>query len=259
VIFEYIQQPDGKLKADRVEFLDSPSPAMTRPLPMAMPMATPMPSSSRPSGPQAPHFAPSQALASQGVKSRPEAPPAEAVAVLLTACAAAGSLPGVVKSGTSTYGFIQVPGIPIDIMFRASQISDSVRPGDHVKFVVQEGQDGRLQATQVILASAARHSAVGRTMGVVSRKRTLPDAVVHEAKQPRTMSTGVREIGTIKSFNPVKGWGMICGDGVDDRFFMSSELPPEMRTKEAAGVMVEYELMQTNEGKFRARSIVCAV
>eukprot|EP00933_Yihiella_yeosuensis_P017799 TRINITY_DN147_c0_g3_i1.p1 TRINITY_DN147_c0_g3~~TRINITY_DN147_c0_g3_i1.p1 ORF type:complete len:308 (-),score=89.94 TRINITY_DN147_c0_g3_i1:150-1073(-) len=77
-------------------------------------------------------------------------------------------------------------------------------------------------------------------------------------------STGQFMQGTVKSYNQVKGWGLISSPGIPsggagqagDVFFMKSNLSQqEVRDQPIQGRAVAYELVRTNDGKYRAQNI----
>lgn len=76
-------------------------------------------------------------------------------------------------------------------------------------------------------------------------------------------STGQFMQGSIKSYNAAKGWGLISSPGIPsggagqagDVFFMKSNLPQEVRDQSIQGRQVQYELVRTNDGKYRANNI----
>merc|ERR1712039_1077897 len=106
--------------------------------------------------------------------------------------------------------------------------------GASIQFLVTQGPDGRLQASQ--------QSKIGGS--------AVP-----------TTSTGQVITGTVKSYNVQKGWGLIVSPGIPggergvagDVFFMKSNLPQELRDLSIAGTEVRYELCTTPDGKFRAQ------
>lgn len=174
-------------------------------------------------------------------------------------------LPGVVKSFSERhgYGFIQVPGLPCDIMFKQANVQGPpVAAGANVQFVLTQSPDQRLQASHVFAAGGGVDFGAKRPGGLPG---SMPQLKQHKtASAPvETRSTGQMLQGTVKSYNASKGWGLIAspavpagGNGVaGDVFFMKSNLPQEARDADTKGMSVYFELMQTPDGKFRAQNI----
>lgn len=70
------------------------------------------------------------------------------------------------------------------------------------------------------------------------------------------ISTGQHASGIIKSYNAAKAFGFITADGLaTDVFFMRTDLPVEAQSEECIGCGVNFEVMNTPDGKLRANNI----
>merc|ERR1712032_414802 len=100
----------------------------------------------------------------------------------------------------------------------------------------------------------------GNNMGMGIAQQALKQ---QKTEPIATVPTGKHMSGSVKSYNPAKGWGLISSPGIPsggagksgDVFFMKSNLPVESRDQDITGYNVTYELMRTPDGKLRAQSI----
>jgi len=179
VLFEVQTQASGKLKASRIQF-------QTRKI--AEQFAAPSMSWSSPT------------------------PRGNNAHAALSNAANSGLLPGIVKtfSERNGYGFIQVPGLPVDIMFRQQVVhGDAVVQGSAVQFTLTQSQDGRLQASQVFCAGDPGMKRAAGAEGFESVKQSkLVGSPVP------TTATGQVMTGMVKSYNAQKGWGLISSAGI---------------------------------------------
>eukprot|EP00441_Pelagodinium_beii_P024582 CAMPEP_0197665064 /NCGR_PEP_ID=MMETSP1338-20131121/59013_1 /TAXON_ID=43686 ORGANISM="Pelagodinium beii, Strain RCC1491" /NCGR_SAMPLE_ID=MMETSP1338 /ASSEMBLY_ACC=CAM_ASM_000754 /LENGTH=453 /DNA_ID=CAMNT_0043243817 /DNA_START=41 /DNA_END=1402 /DNA_ORIENTATION=- len=190
---------------------------------------------------------------------------------------------GVVKSYSEKngYGFINVPGMPMDIKFGRQDLMQlgNIEPGTEVTFACVQDNMGRFVAQQVRVKGAA--GAMSPSGGV---KRPAPSSgkgmgggmggmgmgmggmgmgMGGPAKMQRTSNaehgTGRYLQGAIKSFNPQKGFGFIQSPGLSgDAFFMANSLPGQMQGANGQmlqGTPVSFEVAQTPDGKTRAINI----
>jgi len=179
---------------------------------------------------------------------------------------------GTVKSYNAEkgFGFITVPGMSADLRFGRRDIDGGyIDPGTPVQFVMILGSDGRLQAQSVMSMGLLTMGGSKRDASWMSHgdywSSGPPAAKQLKAEVPVT-TTGRYISGTVKSYNPTKGWGLISspeipsgGSGTTgDVFFMKSNLPQEVRDHELKTYTVNYELVQTPDGKYRAQNITIA-
>lgn len=184
-----------------------------------------------------------------------------------------GFISGIVKSFSDKhgYGFINIPGQPIDIKFGRVDVmgTNPVDAGEMVKFVPMVGPDGRLQAKHVQPES-------GRGGGI---KRTgVPTSVLgvgggdRPGKQQRYGAdqgfteqlvdpgvVGQYFTGAVKSYIPSTGFGFIsCPEVSGDIYFSKHMIPPEMQNAELKGQGVAFELSCAPDGKLRATNVTAA-
>lgn len=169
------------------------------------------------------------------------------------------SMVGVVKmfnfrSGT---GYLTVSGYAGDVVFNATD--PNILVGGMVSFSPLSASDGRLWANNV-----SPIPSMGSMGGPISvAKRPLPSTNGAGAKKQRTeISTGQYASGSVKNYNERKGFGFIACDGLaDDIFFMRTWLPAEFREatgSDLTGTSVNFELLKTQDGKYRAQNITLA-
>jgi len=125
-------------------------------------------------------------------------------------------------------------------------------------------QQAFLQQAQPQPQRSAPQQGVKRSAGgLVIPPPTVPNLGLAQPPAKKSAvpvtSTGQYMSGTIKSYNPSKGWGLIVTPGMEDKgdvFFMKSNLPQEVRDTEGlAGSSVTYELMTAPNGKYRAQNV----
>lgn len=198
-----------------------------------------------------------------------------------------GLTQGMVKSFSAKngYGFISAqlslgPGYPEtqqDVKFGMETLwGDPPSPGTAVWFKAKMDSSGRLSASEVAPAGGVKRAAPAvdewggyggyakggygaawapkggkdKQWGPYSKGggKGVPGAPV------QTTSTGQTISGSIKSFNPSKGFGFIDSPS-GDVFFMKTDLPPNASVGLAPGTVVSFELMQTSDNKMRASGI----
>jgi len=80
-----------------------------------------------------------------------------------------------------------------------------------------------------------------------------------QQQQPSPSAPPGTHVGTVKSFNPAKGFGFITSQTVEgDLFFLRTELPAELHSGEGSvlqGRSVSFEVQVTPEGRCRAAGI----
>lgn len=160
------------------------------------------------------------------------------------------------------YGYITVPGMSSDLRFVKRDVPGGyIDPGTSVQFVMNLGADGSLQAQSIM--SMASLTMGGMKRDALSFSGGQPPAKLFKATDVPVMPTGRILFGTVKSYNPTKGWGLISSTEIPsggagmagDVFFMKSNLPQEFRDHELKSYDVSYELVQTSDGKYRAQNI----
>lgn len=167
----------------------------------------------------------------------------------------AGQVVGTVKSYSEQngYGFLNVPGYPMDIKFGRNDLAAdaNLNRGMEVRFSCQQTVDGRMLATNLTpLDSAAKGS----------MKRAGDEMGDGFAKKPKTEErlTGQSSTGVIKSYNGMKGFGFISAVGMqEDVFFMKTGLPLALKAlqgNDLQGKSVSFQIAQTDEGKVRAQA-----
>jgi len=170
-------------------------------------------------------------------------------AMIAAAAANSGPQSGIVKSFSEKngYGFINIPGQQMDVLFRKQAVvGGDVEEGSMVQFSMTMSAQGKAQATQVMLSKGNKRSVGHVAMG------GSPMKMARIADTP----TGQHKKGTIKSYNATKGFGFITGPGVNgDVFFMRTSLPLEVQDTQLDGQAVSYELVRAADGKSRAQSI----
>eukprot|EP00811_Abedinium_folium_P006658 NODE_16136_length_1010_cov_4.498301.p1 GENE.NODE_16136_length_1010_cov_4.498301~~NODE_16136_length_1010_cov_4.498301.p1 ORF type:complete len:195 (+),score=48.37 NODE_16136_length_1010_cov_4.498301:297-881(+) len=154
-----------------------------------------------------------------------------------------GMVDGIVKSYSEKngYGFISVPGQPLDIKFGAADITEPLAPGAAVRCIIALGPKGLPQAQHVFANSG----------GVAARpgKRTISNFGIAGSapKQMRrspavgAQSTEERMSGLVKSFNVQHGFGFITVPGLADIFFGAHEVSPDVLPSIAIGLSVSFE------------------
>ncbi|CAE8640420.1 unnamed protein product, partial [Polarella glacialis] len=128
---------------------------------------------------------------------------------------------------------------------------------------------GMPMAQQMAMMQALQMQQMG--MGMQGMKRGASDMMGGAFKVAKTAdvavtTTGQIMNGSVKSYNPQKGWGLIASPGIPsggsgasgDVFFMKSNLPMEVRDTNVTGQSVTFELVQTNDGKYRAQNVAMA-
>eukprot|EP00933_Yihiella_yeosuensis_P014391 TRINITY_DN1292_c0_g1_i1.p1 TRINITY_DN1292_c0_g1~~TRINITY_DN1292_c0_g1_i1.p1 ORF type:complete len:237 (-),score=80.26 TRINITY_DN1292_c0_g1_i1:337-954(-) len=179
-----------------------------------------------------------------------------------------GLMTGTVKSFSEKngYGFISVPGYPMDVKFGKHDCTNEVGSGATVSFSPQQGFDGRVQATQVTSLggggmSGGMKRTAGMMMGGLGGMAAMMGGMGGMAKAPKVEETATGKMGTgmIKSFNQQKGFGFISAAGVPgDIFFMLTSLPEDVRNshgKEIQGRSCSFQISTTADGKVRAQDI----
>jgi len=146
---------------------------------------------------------------------------------------ATGRMSGKMKSFSykSGYGFIhEVPGAPADIYVAKDQLpiewqlSDQRLDGQEVMFDVQHMLDGKMHAKNV---SATTAPGGGQTVS-----------------------------GTVKTYNPHKGYGFFVVEGLgEDVFFSSVRIPAEVAQQRLDGTDAVFNLQQKPDGKYEAYNI----
>merc|ERR1719458_43597 len=176
-----------------------------------------------------------------------------------------GQIDGVVKSFSEKngYGFINIPGQPIDIKFGQSDLQGEVQSGQAVKFTPMMGGDGRLQAKD-IQPGTGGGAGVKRAGGPTS----MMDGGDRPGKQQRfgqpqqAVDPGVVGqyiTGAVKSYIPSKGFGFISSPEVHgDIYFSKMMISPEMQDAELKGQEVTFELACAPDGKLRAANVTPA-
>jgi len=201
-----------------------------------------------------------------------------------------GSVTGSVKSYSERhgYGFISSPGMS-DARFQTRDLDPSqmnlIQPGASVYFTPRSAPDGRIQAVTVRVAGQPGSMQVAMPSATVAPvgslvpyqagavKRKLNDANFHAhtvaispvgKQQKMTAAASTFEqvspsvlAGTVKTFNPAKGFGFIVSEGSEcagDAFFMRSDVTSGLETLQP-GQQVTFTLMQGSNGKYRAQSI----
>lgn len=202
------------------------------------------------------------------------------------------SLPGQIKvySDNHRNGLLTSHALPdVDIRFRIEDFNKtSLNPAlklanDLVIFQYKYLPDGKCVVTTIQFQTSqiaskygqvvAAHTGGGAVAGV-KRPVTMvhQPVVVHpsslkvqRSSEVPVQATGQYMAGTIKSYNPTKGWGLISTPGIPagtagqagDVFFMKSNLPQqEVRDTELTGRSVNFELVKTPDGKCRAHNVV---
>eukprot|EP00933_Yihiella_yeosuensis_P014394 TRINITY_DN1292_c0_g2_i4.p1 TRINITY_DN1292_c0_g2~~TRINITY_DN1292_c0_g2_i4.p1 ORF type:complete len:367 (-),score=109.27 TRINITY_DN1292_c0_g2_i4:217-1317(-) len=174
-----------------------------------------------------------------------------------------GLMTGTVKSFSEKngYGFISVPGYPMDVKFGKNDCTNAVGSGATVSFAPQQGFDGRVQATNVTsLGGGGATGGMKRTASMMMGGMGMMGMGMG-AKAPKVEETATGRMGTgmIKSFNQAKGFGFISAAGVPgDIFFMLTSLPEEVRNthgKEIQGRSCNFQISTTADGKVRAQDI----
>lgn len=145
----------------------------------------------------------------------------------------AGKMTGKMKSFSykSGYGFIHdVPGAPADIYVGKDQLpiewqlSDQRLDGQEVMFDVQHMMDGKMHAKNVVATTAPLG---GQTVS-----------------------------GTVKTYNPHKGYGFFVVEGLgEDVFFSSVRIPVEVAQQRLDGTDAVFNLQQKPDGKYEAYNI----
>jgi len=165
---------------------------------------------------------------------------------------AAGDVVGTVKSYSEKngYGFLTVPGYPMDIKFGRGDVSGTLNRGDDVSFSCSQTIDGRMVAQNLV-----------PLVGGKGMKRSGDGAGSARAKKARMeeVLTGQSGSGIIKSYNSAKGFGFISGlDMQEDVFFLKTALPvtsQNLQGQDLKGKKVVFEIAQTGDGKVRAQNI----
>jgi len=179
-----------------------------------------------------------------------------------------GFITGLVKSFSEKngYGFINIPGQPIDIKFGRVDVQGEamVEPGQAVKFMPVVGPDGRLQAKSVE-PDASGGAGMKRTggptlmMGGGDRpgKQQRFGGGFEQAVDPSVV--GQYLTGAVKSYIPSTGFGFISSPEVaGDIYFSKHMIPPEMQNTELKGQGVTFELSCAPDGKLRATNVTAA-
>jgi len=184
-----------------------------------------------------------------------------------------GFISGIVKSFSEKhgYGFVNIPGQPIDIKFGRVDVmgSNNVDAGEAVKFVPTVGPDGRLQAKNV--QPDASRGGIKRTgvptsmLGVSGGDRPGKQQRYGGADlgSPEQLAdpgvVGQYLTGAVKSYIPSTGFGFIsCPDVSGDIYFSKHMIPPEMQNAELKGQGVTFELSCAPDGKLRATNVTAA-
>merc|ERR1712226_1379587 len=169
------------------------------------------------------------------------------------------------------YGFISAPGMS-DARFQTRDVDPSelsmMQPGTSVTFLPVSTDDGRVQAREVKTSNgtspAPQPVGLKRPFDGGLQQQAHFTALVPQAKQQRTdaapganfqqANAGAVMSGSVKTFNPVKGFGFISSEEFEgDAFFMKSELHGADGVQ--PGQMVNFELMVGDNGKYRASNI----
>lgn len=199
------------------------------------------------------------------------------------------SIPGIIKiySDKHRNGVVTSHALPgVDVRFRIEDFSkSSLDPNlrldrDLVLFQYKYLPDGKCVATTIQFQTskiAGKYGQVETRNGAgAGTKRPVnmvhQPVVVHPSSlkalknsEVPVQITGQYLAGTIKSYNPTKGWGLISTPGIPsgtngqpgDVFFMKSNLPVEVRdTDGLTGRTVNYELVKTHDGKCRAHNVL---
>jgi len=180
---------------------------------------------------------------------------------------------GVIKSYSEKhgYGFISAAGMS-DARFQTRDVDPSelsmIQPGTNVTFLPVSTDDGRVQAREVKTSNgtspAPQPVGLKRPFDGGLQQQAHFTALVPQAKQQRTdaapganfqqANAGAVMSGSVKTFNPVKGFGFISSEEFEgDAFFMKSELNGADGVQ--PGQMVNFELMVGDNGKYRASNI----
>jgi len=169
------------------------------------------------------------------------------------------------------YGFISAAGMS-DARFQTRDVDPSelsmMQPGTSVTFLPVSTDNGRVQAREVRISNGASPAPqpVGMKRpfdGGFQQQQAHFTTLEPQAKQQRTDATasnfqqanaGTVMNGSVKTFNPVKGFGFITSEEFEgDAFFMKSELNGADGVQ--PGQMVNFELMVGDNGKYRASNI----
>lgn len=199
------------------------------------------------------------------------------------------SIPGIIKIYNDKHrnGLVTSHALPgVEVRFRLEDFNKSSPTGrldkDLVIFQYKYLPDGKCVATTIQFQTsqiAAKYGEVitkannGAGSGTKRPVNMVHQPVVvhpsslkaHKPSEVPVQVTGQYLSGTIKSYNPTKGWGLIATPGIPsgtngqpgDVFFMKSNLPVEVRDTEGlTGRSVNYELVKTNDGKCRAHNVL---
>eukprot|EP00440_Ansanella_granifera_P071095 gb/GFBE01077159.1/.p1 GENE.gb/GFBE01077159.1/~~gb/GFBE01077159.1/.p1 ORF type:complete len:437 (+),score=101.50 gb/GFBE01077159.1/:1-1311(+) len=303
VQFEVQMMPDGKLTATKVTF-QSKKIAMEKMMGGAMmgmmggmdmmnmmgAMMQPMMQPTKPAAASVPPRKPAPVAAAS---ARP--PPRAQAMPMAPARPAPSSAPtvgrdeatGTVKSYSEKngYGFINIPGMPVDIKFGVHDLPwtqgvMSVAPGSQVSFICSQDASGRFLATNVKPKGMAAAGGIKRpasapaggarpwvpavTGGAYASSGMNPKMMPAQ-KMQRTQfghnapQTGAYMRGTIQSYNNLKGFGFIASPGLPgDAFFQKFSLPVQAQEQTGMalqGTPVRFEMAQTPDGKIRALNI----
>jgi len=184
-----------------------------------------------------------------------------------------GFISGIVKSFSDKhgYGFINIPGQPIDIKFGRVDVmgGNMVDAGEMVKFIPMVGPDGRLQAKHV-QSESGRGGGIKRT-GVPTSMLGVSGGDRPGKQQRYGADQGFNEqlvdpgvvgqylTGAVKSYIPSTGFGFIsCPDVSGDIYFSKHMIPPEMQNAELKGQGVTFELSCAPDGKLRATNVTAS-
>jgi len=168
-----------------------------------------------------------------------------------------GAMQGVVKSYNPNkgFGFIAVPGIPMDFFFGKSDLQGGeVTQGSPVQFFMGVGDKGTPAAKMVLPSRGAKRTATGAGFG--GGNSGGKSGAAKKRPKPSSAATGEMMSGSIKSFNASRGFGFITSlETEGDVFFLKTSLPPGVSGQALDGQAVTFETANAREGKLEARNI----
>mmetsp|Transcript_24270 Transcript_24270/g.56354 ORF Transcript_24270/g.56354 Transcript_24270/m.56354 type:complete len:476 (-) Transcript_24270:147-1574(-) len=190
------------------------------------------------------------------------------------------TLDGIIRSFVSNtgYGFITVADRDVDVYFKGDKIPapppDGNYVGRQVRFTVTMTKDGKPQVAEIhalgevdptFVPSSGRGvkrsidgGMAGMTMGTMGMIPDMAGGAPETKRQKVTVPvTGEMLYGSIKSFNPEKGYGFIVSPTTGgDVFFLRTSLPLEHQRSEALqGFPVQFYVAMGQDGRQQAEGI----